>query len=87
MSNFWKNLDIPFINCEVSLILTWPVDCAIASMEKRKVTVAQGDNPAVFVNSPTNAIFKRTDPKLHVPAVTLSTEDDNKLFRAIKNRI
>ena len=22
-SNFWRILDMPFINCEVSLILTW----------------------------------------------------------------
>ena len=53
-------------------------------MEKREVTAAQGDNPAVFDNSPTNAISKITYSKLYVPVVTLSTEDDNKLFRAIK---
>ena len=23
LSNFWRNLDMPLINCEVSLILTW----------------------------------------------------------------
>ena len=23
LSNFWKSLDIPLINCEVELILTW----------------------------------------------------------------
>ena len=23
LSNFWKNLNIPLINCEVELILTW----------------------------------------------------------------
>ena len=23
LSNIWKTLDIPLINCEVSLILTW----------------------------------------------------------------
>ena len=56
-------------------------------MEKREVTAAQGNNPAVFDNSPTNAISKITYSKLYVPVVTLSTEDDNKLFRAIKNRI
>ena len=56
-------------------------------MEKREVTAAQGDNPAVFDNSPTNATSKITYSKLYVPVVTLSTEDDNKLFRAIKNRI
>ena len=23
LSNFWRNLNIPLINCEVELILTW----------------------------------------------------------------
>ena len=23
LSNFWKTLDIPVINCEINLILTW----------------------------------------------------------------
>ena len=23
LSNFWRSLDIPLINCEVELILTW----------------------------------------------------------------
>ena len=35
-------------------------------------------------NSPTNAAFKITDTKLHVPVVTLSTENDNKLLEQLK---
>ena len=27
LSNFWRTLDIPLINCEVSLTLTWSEDC------------------------------------------------------------
>ena len=27
LSNFWRTLDIPLINCEVSLTLTWSKDC------------------------------------------------------------
>ena len=27
LSNFWKSLDMPLINCEVSLSLTWSVNC------------------------------------------------------------
>ena len=27
LSNFWKTLDIPLINCKVSLILTWSENC------------------------------------------------------------
>ena len=29
LSNFWRNLEMPLINCEVSLILTWPSTCVI----------------------------------------------------------
>ena len=64
--NFWETLDIPLINCEVSLALTWSEDCVITSMEKRIRTVANSGD------SPTNATFKITDTKLYVPVVTLS---------------
>ena len=29
LSNFWRTLEIPLINCEVNLILTWSSDCVI----------------------------------------------------------
>ena len=48
LSNFWKTLDIPLINCEVSLDLSWSSNCVITSLEKRLVTAAKGDNPAVY---------------------------------------
>ena len=28
-SNFWKTLEMPLINCEVNLILTWSSSCVI----------------------------------------------------------
>ena len=59
-SNFGRNLDMPLINCEVSLTLTWSTNCVITSMEKRGATPAQGNNLAVFDNSPTNETFKIT---------------------------
>ena len=36
--NFWETLDIPLINCEVSLALTWSANCVITGMEKRITT-------------------------------------------------
>ena len=86
LTNFWRTLDIPLINCEVFLTLTWSANCAIASMEKREVAPAQGDNPAVFDNSPIGATFKIKNTKLYVPVVILSTEDDNKLLEQLKLR-
>ena len=29
LSNFWRTLEIPLINCEVNLILTWSKDCVV----------------------------------------------------------
>ena len=65
--------------CEVSLALSWSGNCVITSLEKRLVTAAQGDNPAVYDDSPTNATFK-----LYFPVVTLSAENDNKLLEQLK---
>ena len=31
LSNFWKTLEMPLINCEVNLILTWSKDCVITN--------------------------------------------------------
>ena len=65
LSNFWRSLDMPLINCEVSLTLTWSENCVITSMERRVITNTRRDT------FPTNAIFKITDTKLYVPVVTL----------------
>ena len=56
LSNFWKSLNIPLINCEVELILTWSKNCVLADVTRRS---AQGDNPAIV---PPRALeFKITD--------------------------
>ena len=31
LSNFWRSLEMPLINCEVSLILTWSPTCVITN--------------------------------------------------------
>ena len=31
LSNFWRTLEMPLINCEVNLILTWSPTCVISS--------------------------------------------------------
>ena len=31
LSNFWRTFEMPFINCEVNLILTWSKDCIITN--------------------------------------------------------
>ena len=75
LSNFWRRLSIPLINCEVELILTWSKNCVLADMTRRN---AQDNNPAIV--SPRGLEFKITDTKLYVPVVTLSKENDIKLL-------
>ena len=31
LSNFWRTLKMPLINCEIELILDWSVNCVIIS--------------------------------------------------------
>ena len=80
LSNFWRTLDIPLINCEVSLTLSWSATCVITSIEQRLITAAERTNQEQRDNSPTIATFDITDCKLSVPVVTLSAENDNKLL-------
>ena len=87
MSNLWRTLDIPLTNCEISLNLTWSENCVLTSKAFRAAIVAQGNNHAVpRINNPTNATFKITDCKLHIPVVTLSAKNNNKLLEQLKIR-
>ena len=78
LSNFWRNLDIPLINCEVEIILTWSKNCVLADM-----TADADADPAIV--APSGATFKITDTKLYVPVVTLSKENDIKLLEKLKS--
>ena len=60
LSNFWSTLDIPLINCEVSLTLTWSKTCVLTDM-KTTAPGAQGDPPAI--EAPTGATFSITNAK------------------------
>ena len=67
--SFWRTLEMPLINCEINLILTWPEHCVIVS-----TNVANQ-----------NATFAITDTKLYAPVVTLSTQDNEKLLQQLKS--
>ena len=55
LSNFWRTLEIPLINCEVELILDWSASCVL--------TYTNVDNQV-----PT---FTITETNLYAPVVTL----------------
>ena len=77
LSNFWRNLDISLINCEVQLILNWSKNCVLAHMTRNA-----GANPAIV--APSGTTFKITDTKLYVPIVTLSKENNVKILEQLK---
>ena len=78
LSNFWKNLNIPLINCEVEFILTWFKNCVL--IDKLTRDADYDENPIICkIDNPKNATFQITDTKLYVPVVTLSKENDIKL--------
>ena len=77
LGNFWDSLNIPLVNCEVSLALAWSANCVITNIENGLIAAAEGTNPELRDNSPTNATFAIKDCKLYVPVVTLSAQDDN----------
>ena len=82
LNNFWRSLNIPLINCEIELILTWFKNCVLISKARE---ANYGDNPVVHkIDNPKNAIFEIKDTGFYVPVVTLSKESDTKLLEQIK---
>ena len=66
LSNFWRTLEMPLINCEVKLILTWSSNCVIIYTN-------------VANQVPT---FTITETNLYVLVVTLSSQDNAKLLKS-----
>ena len=54
LSNFWRTLEMPLINCDVELILNWSANCSIIYTN-------------VANQGPT---FTITETNLYVPVVT-----------------
>ena len=75
-----EKFNIPLINCEVELILTWSKNCVLADMTTKD---AEGDNPAIVAQL--GLEFQITDTKLYVPVVTLSKENDIKILEQLKS--
>ena len=68
LSNFWRTLEMPLINCGVNLILTWSSTCVLIATN--------------IPNQ--NATFAITDTKRYIPVVTLSTQENTKFFQQLK---
>ena len=64
LSNFFRSLEMPLINCKIKLNLTWKKECVLSTLD---------DDAA---NPENNAVFIINDTKLYVPVVNLSKEDN-----------
>ena len=69
LSNFWRNLELPLINCDVNLILAWSSSCVLIATAIQNQT----------------ATFEITDTKLYVPVVKLSTQENTKFLQELKS--
>ena len=63
LNNFWRAVEMSFINCEINFILTWYTNWVIVSTKVANQS----------------STFTITDTKLYVPVVALSTQDNAKV--------
>ena len=83
LSRFFRLLQTPLINCEVSLDLKWSKNCVLTCKAYREAD-ADANPPIVGIDNPANVEFNITDCKLYVPVVTLATEYEKKLYQMLK---
>ena len=74
LSNFFRSLEMPLINCKLHLELNWNNNCVMYGAE----TYTGGDNA-----NGRETIFQITSTKLFVPIVTLSTKDNVNLTKQL----
>ena len=49
LSTFWRTLEIPIINCETNLILTWSVNCVISNAAADQATTFAVTDTKLYV--------------------------------------
>ena len=69
LSNICRTLEMPLLNYEINLVLTWSTNCVIVSTNI----------------SNQNATFEITNTRLYLPVVTLSTNNNSKLHQQVKS--
>ena len=71
LSNFWSFLDLPLINCETELDLSWTKDCLLIEQH----------------NNITGVKFMITSTKRYAPVATLPINDIINFLKNIKQGI
>ena len=72
LSNFWRSLEMPLINCKVELKLKWKKYCILS--------VAGTENDVNDNNNANNIIFTIKDTKLYVPVISKRQSKTIKTF-------
>ena len=62
LSNFWRSLKIPLINCKIELKLKWTKHCALPAAGNDNANGNDNDNDIIFIIK---------DTKLYVPVSSL----------------
>ena len=74
LSNFFRSIEMPLINCKIHLELNWNNDCVMYGADN----YAGGDN-----TNNRETTFQITRTKLYVPVATLSTKDNVNLTKQL----
>ena len=74
LSNFFRSLEMPLINCKIHLELNWNNNCVMYSAD----TYAGADN-----DSNRETTFQVTSTKLYVPMINLSTKGNVNLTKQL----
>ena len=69
LSNFWRALEMPLINCEISIQLKWSKNYILIT------GTGASQNPGFQIN----------DSKLYVPVVTLLNQENIKLLKQLES--
>ena len=90
MSIFWRSLELPLINCEIELDLSWSRNCIISEISRTAAVGGNADaNPPVPAGEATlitGTTFQINNTKLYVPVVTLFIKNNIKFLEYVKQR-
>ena len=88
LSIFRRTLDMPLINCEVSLTLVWSDNCVITTQADITALILQHklkeQLKEITQQNQQKMLQQMQHLKLYVPVVTLSTENDKRLLEQLR---
>ena len=87
LSNFWRSLDMPLINCEMELDLSWSRYYIISEVSWTSRAVPDTDPVEFELETATNSTtFQINNAKFYVPVGTLSINDNIKFLQFLEEQ-